>query len=60
VAETAQGLKGRLLKKKFVLPIKFWFFTFFIFHFYSWNCDLTKSGQKLDFWTFYDDDEGIG
>jgi hypothetical protein len=31
VAKTAQGLKGRVLKKKFVLPTKSWIFTFFQF-----------------------------
>jgi hypothetical protein len=30
VAETAQGLKGMVLRKKFVLPIKSWFFTSFL------------------------------
>jgi hypothetical protein len=29
VAETEQGLEGRVLRKKFVLPIESWFFTFF-------------------------------
>jgi hypothetical protein len=29
VAKTAQGLKGKVLKKNFVLPIESWFFTFF-------------------------------
>jgi hypothetical protein len=29
----AQGLKGRVLKKKFVLSIEFWVFIFF--HFFS-------------------------
>jgi hypothetical protein len=33
VAETAQGLKGKVLRKKFVLPIESWFFTFFRFSF---------------------------
>jgi hypothetical protein len=33
VAETAHGLKGRVLKKEFVLPIKSSFFTFFHFLF---------------------------
>jgi hypothetical protein len=33
VVEIAQGLKGRVLKKKFVLLIKSWFFTFFHFFF---------------------------
>jgi hypothetical protein len=28
VAEIAQGLKDRVLRKKFVLAIKSWFFTF--------------------------------
>jgi hypothetical protein len=36
VAETAQVLKGRVLKKKFVLPIEFWIFIFFHFFFCSW------------------------
>jgi hypothetical protein len=31
VAETAQGLKGKVLKKKFLLPIKSWILTFFDF-----------------------------
>jgi hypothetical protein len=30
VAETAQELKGMVLRKKFVLPIESWFFTFFL------------------------------
>jgi hypothetical protein len=33
VAETAQGLKGRVLRKKFALSIESWFFTFFHFFF---------------------------
>jgi hypothetical protein len=33
VAKSAQGLKGRVLRKKFVLPIESWFFTFFHFLF---------------------------
>jgi hypothetical protein len=33
VAKTAQGLKGRVLRKKFFLPIKSWFFTSFYFFF---------------------------
>jgi hypothetical protein len=33
VAKTAQGLKGRVLRKKFVLPIESQFFTFFHFFF---------------------------
>jgi hypothetical protein len=32
--KTAQGLKDKVLKKKIVLPIKSWFFTFF--HFFFW------------------------
>ena len=46
MAKIAQGLKGRVLRKKFVLPIKslfFTFFHFFIFYFFAngsvW-CDL--------------------
>jgi hypothetical protein len=33
VAQTTHGLKGRVLKKKFVLSIKSWFFNFFHFFF---------------------------
>jgi hypothetical protein len=33
VAETAQGLKGKVLRKKFFLPIESWFFTFFTIFF---------------------------
>jgi hypothetical protein len=33
VAKIAQVLKGRVLRKKFVLPMKSWFFTFFHFSF---------------------------
>jgi hypothetical protein len=33
VAKTAQGLKGRVLKKQFFLPIETWIFTFFHFFF---------------------------
>jgi hypothetical protein len=29
MAEIAQGLKDKVLRKKFVLPIESWFFTFF-------------------------------
>jgi hypothetical protein len=35
MAEAAQGLKGKVLRKKFVLPIKSWFFTFFAFFFFA-------------------------
>jgi hypothetical protein len=35
VAKYAQGLRGRVLKKKFVLSIEFWIFTFFTFVFFS-------------------------
>jgi hypothetical protein len=31
--ETAQGLKDRVLRKKFDLPIKSWFLNFFYFFF---------------------------
>jgi hypothetical protein len=35
VAKSAQGLKGMVLREKFVLPIESWFFTFFhFFHFF--------------------------
>jgi hypothetical protein len=30
-AETAKGLKGMMLRKKFVLPIESWILTFFTF-----------------------------
>jgi hypothetical protein len=43
VAEATQGLKGRVLRKKFVLPIESWFFTFFTFFFYSWFCMMSPS-----------------
>jgi hypothetical protein len=33
VAKIAQRVKGRVLKKKFVLPTKSWIFTFFHFFF---------------------------
>jgi hypothetical protein len=33
VAKIAQGLKGKVLRKRFVLPIESWFFTFFHFFF---------------------------
>jgi hypothetical protein len=43
VAETAQGLKGRVLRKKFVLSIESWFFTSsFLAHGSTWchlQCD---------------------
>jgi hypothetical protein len=36
--------KGRVLRKKFVLPIESWFFTFFsLFFFYSWFCMMSPS-----------------
>jgi hypothetical protein len=35
VAKIAQGLKGRVLRKKFVLPIESLFFTFFHFLFFT-------------------------
>jgi hypothetical protein len=36
--QAAQGLKGKVLRKKLFLPIKFWFFTFFHFFFCSCFC----------------------
>jgi hypothetical protein len=50
VAETAQGLKGRVLGKMFVLPIESWFFTFFYFFFVhgsTW-CHLQCDHYDLD------------
>jgi hypothetical protein len=29
-AQNAQGLKGRMLRKKFFLPLESWFFTFLL------------------------------
>jgi hypothetical protein len=37
VAETAQRLKGMVLRKKFVLPIKSWFRIFFHFIFFAYG-----------------------
>ena len=34
MAKIAQGLKGKVLRKKFVLPTKSWLFTFFHFFFF--------------------------
>jgi hypothetical protein len=34
VVKIAQGLKDRVLRKKIVLPIESWFFTFFHFCFF--------------------------
>jgi hypothetical protein len=50
VAKTAQGLKGRVLRKKFVLPIKSWFFTFFNFSFVhgSTSCHLQRNRYDLN------------
>jgi hypothetical protein len=48
VAETAQGLRGMALKKKFVLPIKSWFFTFFHFFFCSWFCMMSPARLQCD------------
>jgi hypothetical protein len=33
VDKTAQGLKGNIIRKKFVLPIESWYSTFFHFYF---------------------------
>jgi hypothetical protein len=44
VAQTAQGLKDRVLRKKFVLPIASWFFHFF--HFFL----LLMSPSKWSLW----------
>jgi hypothetical protein len=40
VVKNAQGLKDRMLRKKFVLPIESWFFTLF---FGSWFCMMSPS-----------------
>ena len=51
VAEAAQRLKGRVLRKKFFLPIKSWFFTFFSLflfsHGFAW-CHLQCNHYNLN------------
>jgi hypothetical protein len=53
VAKIAQGLKGKVLRKKFVLPIESWFFTFFTFFFvhdFAWchlQCDYYNLNVKF-------------
>jgi hypothetical protein len=49
VAKTAQGLKANVLRKKFVLPLKSWFFTFFhfFFFFFSWFYMVSPSMEPL-------------
>jgi hypothetical protein len=59
VAKTAQGQKGRVLRKKFILPIESWFFTFFhffflivlhdlkFFTFFHFQCDCYKLNVKF-------------
>jgi hypothetical protein len=48
VAKIAQGLQGRVLRKKFFLPIESWFFTlFFHFSFCSWFCMMSPSMWPL-------------
>jgi hypothetical protein len=43
VAKIAQGLKGKVLRKNFVLSIESWFFTFFHSFFCSWFCMMSPS-----------------
>ena len=47
VDETVKGLKGRVLKKKFFLPIESWFFTFFSLFFCSWFYMMSSSMWSL-------------
>jgi hypothetical protein len=47
VAKTSQGLKGRVLRKKFVLSIESWVFTFFHFFSCSWFCMMSPSMWPL-------------
>jgi hypothetical protein len=50
VAKIAQGLKGKVLRMKFVLPIESWYFTFFHFSFvFSWFCIMSSSMWLLQF-----------
>jgi hypothetical protein len=55
VAEIAQGLKGRVLRKKFVLPIESWIFTFFTFFWAhgSIGCHLQNVRFLIFFKFFY-------
>jgi hypothetical protein len=53
VAKTTEGLKGRVPKKKFILPIKSWIFTFFqmfflrkIYHGSTW-CNFQCNSSNL-------------
>jgi hypothetical protein len=48
VAKTAQGLKGRVLSKKFVFPIESWSFTFFSLFFCSWFCMISPLNDHFD------------
>jgi hypothetical protein len=56
VAKTAQGLKDKVLRNKFVLSIESWFFTFFHFFFahgFAWyhlQCD--RYNLNVKFWFF--------
>jgi hypothetical protein len=57
VAEIAQGLKGMVLRKKFVLPIESWFFTSFHFFFllmvlYDVIFNVTATICMWSFWFF--------
>jgi hypothetical protein len=45
VAEAAQGPKGRVLRKKFVLSIKSWFFT----SFFTFTSSLIITNMELRF-----------
>jgi hypothetical protein len=49
VAKIAQGSKGRVLRKKFVLPIEYWFFILFLFfsHDSAW-CHLQCDHHNLN------------
>jgi hypothetical protein len=54
VDKIAQGLKGRVLRKKFVLPIESWFFTFFTFFLFMVLHDVIfNMTATICMWSFY-------
>ena len=55
MAEIAQGLKGSVLRKNFVLPMKSWFFKFFTFFLGhgSTQCHLQCDSYDSNVLSFY-------
>ena len=49
VIKIAQGLKGRVLKKKFVLTVNSWVFIFTNFSFFSWFYTMPSTIKLLQF-----------